>query len=32
MNFEQTKQEYAKFGVDVENALARLAQIPVSVH
>ena len=31
-DFEQVKKEYAAFGVDVEKALSRVANIPVSVH
>lgn len=30
--FAVAKQQYADYGVDVEQALARLAQIPISVH
>ncbi|MBR4874015.1 MAG: L-rhamnose isomerase [Clostridia bacterium] len=30
--YEQAKEIYAKYGVDAEAALARLAKIPVSVH
>ena len=30
--YEQAKEIYAKYGVDTEAALARLAKIPVSVH
>ena len=30
--YEYAKQEYAKYGVDTEKAIKKLAQIPVSVH
>ncbi len=31
-NFEQAKERYAAFGVDVEAALEQLAQKPISIH
>ena len=31
-NYEYAKQAYAAFGVDTEEALAKLATIPVSIH
>ena len=31
-DFAQIKQEYASFGVDVEQAMAKVASIPVSIH
>ena len=31
-NYEYAKQAYAAFGVDTEEALAKLASIPVSIH
>ena len=31
-NYEYAKQAYAAFGVDTEQALAKLATIPVSIH
>ena len=30
--FESAKKIYAKFGIDVESALNKLKEIPVSVH
>ena len=32
MSFQEAKAKYAKFGVDVEKALERVANIPVSLH
>lgn len=32
MSYEQAKQRYAALGVDVEHALAKLAQYPISIH
>ncbi len=30
--YECAKQEYAKYGVDTETALAKFKDIPVSIH